>query len=409
MRMKATINWQVVMKNRLSLGIAALGAVAVPLAASAVHDGRLASAGLWLLAAVVPVLVWVVAVLEQGKLVKALHLEQEARERRYQAEQRERQVPGLEQAFLQVFPVWRRNIETGRSQTEVAISEMSVRFAGLVDKLGSALSAARTAGSAGSAAGGQGGDITEVFSNSQNELRCVIESLKSAIDSKSALFAEINSLSGYVNELHGMAQDVGKIAEQTNLLALNASIEAARAGENGRGFAVVANEVRELSRMSGDTGSQMGIKVKVIEDAIRKTVGVAHKAEAHDEEIVVQAETRINAVMSRLHQLAEGLSESTTILESESVDIQSEINDIMVSLQFQDRVSQIFAAVCSTMESLEQEIGVLRECLLETGAAAAMDANAVMAALQTSYTTEEQRVNHGACDDDHSQAAITFF
>lgn len=54
-----------------------------------------------------------------------------------------------------------------------------------------------------------------------------------------------------------MLGEIDNITFQTNLLALNASVEAARAGEHGRGFAVVANEVRNLSKNTQTTATQI--------------------------------------------------------------------------------------------------------------------------------------------------------
>lgn len=63
------------------------------------------------------------------------------------------------------------------------------------------------------------------------------------------------------------------IAAQTNLLALNATIEAARAGEAGRGFAVVAHEVKELATETAAATTQVGEKIRTIQQQVD---GVIH-------------------------------------------------------------------------------------------------------------------------------------
>ncbi|WP_282948475.1 GAF domain-containing protein [Cellulomonas endometrii] len=62
------------------------------------------------------------------------------------------------------------------------------------------------------------------------------------------------------------------IAAQTNLLALNATIEAARAGDAGRGFAVVAHEVKELATETAAATTQVGDKVRTIQQQVEGVI-----------------------------------------------------------------------------------------------------------------------------------------
>lgn len=348
-----------------------------------------------------------VAFRQQRRLRQAVSFEVDEKVRQCLAESACDSLPGLEASCNEILPIWGRNIETARDQMEESVAALSQRFAVLVDKLDTALSAARHAGS------GQGGedgvDVNQAFVRSQQELGEVVESLRSALDRKSELFHEISSLTSYIDEMQSMARDVGKLAEQTNLLALNASIEAARAGENGRGFAVVANEVRELSLMSGQTGTRIVEKVRIIEAAIKKTVGLVQQAEVEDEEVVNAAEKDINEVMVSLQSMAQGLSESSTILEGESIGIKSEIHDIMVSLQFQDRVSQILASVRDGVAAVNGSIVEQRARASHEGIEVQLDPAGMLSMLETTYTTQEQRMNHGGSESGHSDDEITFF
>ena len=320
--------------------------------------------------------------------------------------QAERQVPGLQHACDSAVPLWTGHIDTARSQTEDAITSLTARFSALVARLESAVYASQsTSGNM-----GDSGALQALFADSRKELTEVVHSLRQVLAAKDAMFRKIAELGEFVDELQEMAQAVAVIASQTNLLALNAAIEAARAGEAGRGFAVVADEVRKLSTMSGETGQSIGVKVQSIGAAITETISMAKATEQQDANVVNDADGAIQSVLARLEDAASGLSHSAEILQRESAGIRDEITDILVSLQFQDRVSQILAAVTDTMSHFKQDLDEQCGLLRHGDEVSGVNVDVLMEKMQKSYTTSEQRLIHsgqsaGSAGDDE----ITFF
>ncbi|WP_165855052.1 methyl-accepting chemotaxis protein [Marinobacter sp. JSM 1782161] len=91
----------------------------------------------------------------------------------------------------------------------------------------------------------------------QVQLRESEDAAEHAVEVIGRVAGAIEDLRGSSEKIEQVISVIAEIAEQTNLLALNAAIEAARAGEQGRGFAVVADEVRGLSRRTGESTDQI--------------------------------------------------------------------------------------------------------------------------------------------------------
>jgi methyl-accepting chemotaxis protein len=300
-----------------------------------------------------------------------------------------------------IAPVWARQVETGRSHMEQAITGLTGDFAGIVNSLEAAVRAS-------SASGGDGGnDLSAVFKRREHHLGQVVDALHAAVRHKEETMAEISTLLDFIDELRQMASAVAGIADQTNLLALNAAIEAARAGEAGRGFAVVADEVRKLSTLSKETGQRISAKVDTISAAIGAAVHAAEHTAASDTQAFAGADGAIHAVLDDFRTLTGGLAESSAILRRESEDIQTRIAGALVQLQFQDRVSQILSHVRDSIASLPDHI---RAADTDTDdGLRPIDTARLLADLERTYAMAEERCNHGDAPGQTAEPEITFF
>lgn len=114
----------------------------------------------------------------------------------------------------------------------------------------------------------------------QNLLRESEHAAEHAAEVIGRVASAIEALRNSSEKIEQVIRVIADIAEQTNLLALNAAIEAARAGEQGRGFVVVADEVRNLSRRTGESTSQIRQWVSELVEQVDSAHGLLDETRA---------------------------------------------------------------------------------------------------------------------------------
>jgi len=319
-------------------------------------------------------------------------------------------VAGLDALCGQVLPIWSRQIETARSQTETSLIDLTACFGDIHQRLDAALGLYRSSTGRLSDSGGED-DVMAMLEQGQNDLSAMLSSLRAGIQAKQEMLERIREVAGFSDELKAMAGSVSALANQTNLVALNAAIEAAWVGEAGRGFAVIADEVRKLSILSGDTGKQITARVDGVTHAIHDAVRIAEHYADQDARAMRDSERLIEGVLNVFRGAVGHLTEAATRFQHEGQAVQETVSGVIVSLQFQDRVSQILRQTMDDMARLENLLAERSEGGARGEAAAPIDVAAWLDALSRTYTTLEQLDNHlGTQSGAPAKATeITFF
>lgn len=304
---------------------------------------------------------------------------------------------GKSELLHSILPIWQNHIVSVKSQTESAVAQLITSFASLIRQFDDA----GFGGQSGNEQSVQHTTTINLLNLCREELQPVIDHLEQMIESKNELLDGIRGLAESTADLKDMAHVVGVIAAQTNLLAINASIEAARAGEHGRGFAVVAGEVRRLSLMSADTGKTIAERVMQITETVKVTLKTAQKVNERDRASMKKSGQVVKDVLGHV----QNLGDAAEAMRSQGVVIRNDVENLLITLQYQDKVSQM-------LDVLDRDIGKL---LVAIDAGAQLPSTSEwMNDLEKYYTMQDQQTNHvqsrsTVINSAPQDADITFF
>ncbi len=302
----------------------------------------------------------------------------------------------LRELLSDVLPLWLSHVAAVKGQTEDAVNELVQSFASVIKRF-------EAAGFEGAARATSAKPVNfGLLKLCERELTPVIASMRRILDGKGTLVASISSLAEATVELRGMADEVRQIAAQTSILAINAAIEAAHAGDKGRGFSVIAKEIRTLSQTSEQSAKRIAERMDGVEQLMRRTVSAADQAAEHDRVVIELSGEVIGDVLDHVR----ALGDSSDAMRAHANVIRDETENLLVNLQFQDRVSQIITVIDDDMRRLQQ--------VLPGPADEIPTAQTWIARMEGSYTMNDQRValvgaQPGAPADAPSDDEVVFF
>jgi methyl-accepting chemotaxis protein len=106
------------------------------------------------------------------------------------------------------------------------------------------------------------------------------------------------------------------------------------------------------------------------------------------------ANSTIGTVLTEFRSIIDSFAHASQLLKEASVGIQNEVNQALVQMQFQDRLSQIMKQVQKSMDRLpellqEQEQRYAQGCPLQ-----AVDAQYMLDEMKNAYVMADQHVIH---------------
>lgn len=164
------------------------------------------------------------------------------------------------------------------------------------------------------------------------------------VETLSSQMVEITKL---INEIHG-------IAKQTNSISLNARIVAARAGVAGRSFALVADEVRKLSNNSNYFSDKINNIIEQAQESIEITKEVVENMASQDMSFAIESKDRVDVMMEEVYAIDRFTEETIGKVAKISEDINLRVGVAVMSLQFEDMVTQL-------TQSMERKFAVLEQ------------------------------------------------
>lgn len=290
----------------------------------------------------------------------------------------------VQQCLGQAAQRWTAHVGLAQDQIDQAIGQLLDGFNQILGELDALILHRDTAGD-----DAEMTDRANMLAQCETRLLGLLQTLDGFVQSRDAVLGSVRGLSQASGSLRDMAEDVGKLARQTNLLSINAAIEAARAGESGRGFAVVASEVRRLSGESGLTGQRIGCQVQQFAEQMQAALAQADEQAQRGSSAIQASEQTIRAVVGDVDVAVAQLHAQALALRSRGEVIRTQVQQLMLAFQFQDRVHQILGQVNGSIASA---VARLQAALAEGRAPDAAEWDAL---LNAGFTTNEQHALAG--------------
>lgn len=243
-------------------------------------------------------------------------------------------------------------------------------------------------------------DGTDLISEMQDVLGVLIERIQNSCDFSLTVCERLSQLESRLEDIETTLTDIEELASRARLVALNGQIEAARLGDAGQAFRVVAQETKDLSGNAGDTSTAIRELIGTLVGEIKKTSAELKSRSAVDLETFQDSQQQAVKLLKDIFESHRHITASLNKTGAISHELSREIGSAVMSMQFQDRVSQRIAHVTETLEMLVQRVA--STAAVGSDEVAADECDRLLKQLSSRCTMESERVvlSNGHADNE---------
>jgi methyl-accepting chemotaxis protein len=179
------------------------------------------------------------------------------------------------------------------------------------------------------------------------------------------------------------------------ILALNAKIEAVHVGEAGKGFEVVAQEISSQAVHSIALTVEVRTILEELVATTRSSAAELRKQSIADQECLGSSRKEIQATLAHLEEANRSMLRSLQVAAEDGAELGKEIDQALVTLQFQDRVSQRIQHVAESLLALNEAAGQEHQ----PGVSVATQNVELLDNLAKSYTMACERTAHTGANE----------
>jgi methyl-accepting chemotaxis protein len=305
---------------------------------------------------------------------------------------------GAEVMVSQVVPIWSRQLEVTRDAANDGLAQILANFSEMSDALRTLSSNLDTFTLAAAP-----GAVDGAVRSESSALAALLAPSERAFRERDAAYAELSRCGSALAELQQLSKRARELARHTRLVAMNASIEANRgaSGQTG-GTHAVATEVRELSARLGDTASAMEKIVVTLVESIGERRRDGEVTDTTSGELRLELDLRAREALAALMGAMGASVQGSGDVRQASAALRDQLDEAFVHFQFGDRVSQMLSIVGNDMTNFARWVA-------HNPTATQSDAAEWLAALESSYTMDEQRSHHHGNVHVQRSSGVEFF
>ncbi len=290
-------------------------------------------------------------------------------------------------AASKVMQVLEKQLSEVSTDIELSVVGVCQGFSGMTEKAQSAINLAQSA--VGNMNGNDEGDLIR---NMHNVIACLLDSFRVSTEFSQQVSSKLLTLETHLSIVEQKIEEVEEISSRAKLVALNGQIEASRLGAAGRAFLVVAEETKSLAVNAARTSDSIRTSIGKLSSELNRTSSEIKRRSAEDSDTFKRSEESAKKLLNELqesnHRITTSLGQTATI----GSELRTDIAKAVMSMQFQDRISQRIAHVIETLEILTKRIDPL--CDDVSDYAASSRCSEWMKEITSRYTMDSERNVH---------------